>query len=351
MNIGSGMYKKTTRTLAACAAAAFVAVGLYLYIWWLPSDRGVALHSVIMRELTNKESSSQRWYRSSGSMKTNGAALVVHGLNVRPEMMEPVIAILNSAGIEALNVSLQGHGGNFMRRGSPPADEKRDRMESFKSVSYFLWLNEVHQAYLKVMLRARKLGVPVFFVGYSLGGLLGCDLLAAKPGVHFDRMVLFAPALKLHLSIGYHLKPLEPFPDFVIDSDAPEDQRANDGTPVAAYAALLDAIGDIEAHPGLKLNVPALVFMDKEDEFVSFEQLQEFIHDNGFDRWEIAAVAKDNATDAAVAHHMILNERSLGADSWNEVARLTIVHLLKSTAVLKPSPVNPQRRYGSPYKR
>ena len=109
--------------------------------------------------------------------------------------------------------------------------------------------------------------------------------------------------------------------------------------------------GDVEAHPGPKLNVPTLVFMDKEDEFVSFEQLQEFIQDNGFDRWEIAAVAKDNATDTAVAHHMILNEHSLGADRWNEVARLTIVHLLKSTAVLKPLPVNPKRRYSSPHLR
>ena len=263
-------------------------------------------------------------------------------------MMEPVIDILNSAGIEALNVSLCGHGGNFMRCGSSPADDNQDRLASFKHVSYFLWLTAVHQAYLQVMLRARKLGVPVFFVGYSLGGLLGCDLLAAKPGVHFDRMVLFAPALKLHPSIGYQLRPLKPFPEFVIDSEAPEDQRANDGTPVAAYAALLDAIGDVEAHLGPKLNVPTLVFMDKEDEFVSFEQLQEFIHDNKFDRWEIAAIAKDNATDAAVSHHMILNEHSLGADMWSEVARLTIVHLLKSTTILQPSPVPPQPRYGPP---
>ena len=306
----------------------------------------VAADSFI-REIIGHQDLCACWLNPASSKKSVAVALVVHGLNVRPEMMEPIIAILNNAGIEALNVSLCGHGGNFMRCGSLPDEEKRDRLESFKHVSYFLWLTEVHQAYLQVMLRARKLGVPVFFVGYSLGGLLGCDLLAAKPGVHFDRMVLFAPALKLHPSIGYRLRPLKPFPEFVIDSEAPEDQRANDGTPVAAYAALLDAIGDVEAHLGPKLNVPTLVFMDKDDEFVSFEQMQEFIRSNGFDRWEIAAIVKDNATDA-VSHHMILNEHSLGADMWNEVARLTIVHLLKSTTILKPLPVIPQRQPDPP---
>jgi esterase/lipase len=338
--------------LYVCAAATAIAACFYIYMCSGGFSRfAPAASAPSMRELIARQDYCARWVNPDSSKKPVAVALIVHGLNLRPEEMKPVIAILNSAGIEALNVSLCGHGENFMRRGSSPAEEKRDRMESFKHVSYFLWLTEVHQAYLKVMLRARKLGVPVFFVGYSLGGVLGCDLLTAKPGVHFDRMVLFAPALKLHPSISYQLRPLKPFPEFVIDSEAPEDQRANDGTPVAAYAALLEAIGDVEAHIGPKLNVPTLVFMDKEDEFVSFEQLQGFIHNNGLGRWEIAAAAKDNATDAAVAHHMILNEHSLGADRWNEVARLTIVHLLKSTAVLKPSPATPQRRYGSSYKR
>lgn len=337
---------KCNRMLLVWAAATAAAACVCLYIGYGSGFSRVvpAAADTFMRKLSARQDHYARWFKPASSKKPGAVALIVHGLNVRPEMMEPVIAILNNSGIESLNVSLRGHGANFIRRENQPADEKRDRLESFKHVSYLLWLTEVHQAYLNVMLRARKLGVPIFFVGYSLGGLLGCDLLAAKPGVHFDRMVLFAPALKLHPTLGYQLKPLAPFPEFVIDSDAPEAQRANDGTPMAAYAALLEAIGDVEAHTGPKLNVPTLVFMDKEDEFVSFELLQEFIHDNGFDRWEIAPVVKDNTTDTAVAHHMIINEHSLGIEQWKEVARLTIVHLLKSTAVLKPSPLTPRRR-------
>ena len=328
---------KISRIVYRSAAAGLLAAGLFLYIW-LASGQSTALRTTFLGGLATGQTCSERWYKPAASKKISGVALVVHGMNVRPEMMEPVIAILNGAGIEALNVSLCGHGGNFMRRGSSPADEKRDRLESFKKVNRFNWFSEVYQAYLKVMLRARKLDAPVFFVGYSLGGVLGCDLLAAKSGVRFDRMALFAPAITLRPAISYQLKPLEPFPEFVIDSDAPEDQRANDGTPVAGYAALLDAIGDVEAHAGPRLNVPTLVFVDKEDEFVSFEQLQKFIHDNGLDRWEIVAVAKDNATDTSVAHHMIVNEHSLGAGMWKEMTRRIRTHFMSESAVIKASP-------------
>gem|GEM_PF-1010187 len=339
---GSILYMRFYRRLWVCAAAMAVAAFYYIYAGDFSRVVPAAADSFI-RELIARQDHCARWFKPASSKKPVAVALIVHGLNVRPDMMEPVIAILNSAGIEALNVSLYGHGDNFIGHSHDPASDKRDRLESFKRVSYFLWLNEVHQAYLKVMLRARKLGVPVFFVGYSLGGLLGCDLLAAKPGVHFDRMVLFAPAIKLHPSIGYKLRPLKPFPEFVIDSEAPEEQRANDGTPVAAYAALLEAIEDVEAHLGPKLNVPTLVFVDKEDEFVSHELLQGLIHDNGFDRWEIAAVAKDNATDATISHHMILNEQSLGAGMWKEIARRIRAHFLPASTVIKAAP-KPRRQ-------
>lgn len=323
--------------LVGCAAAAAVAACFYIYSGDL-SRIAPAGANAFIQELVARQDHCARWFKSASYKKPIAIALIVHGLNIRPEMMEPIIAILNSAGIEALSVSLRGHGANFIRRGSSPADDKRDRLASFKRVSYFLWLNEVHQAYVQAMLRARKLGVPLYFVGYSLGGLLGCDLLAAKPGVHFDRMVLFAPALALRPGIAYHLKPLQPFPEFIIDSDAPENQRANDGTPVAGYTALFDAIRNFEANFGPRLNVPTLIFMDQEDEFVSFENLQKFVSDNGFDRWDLVSIVKDNTTDAAIARHMIINEQSVGADAWADMVRTIKAHFMPERTVLKAAP-------------
>lgn len=298
------------RTIAACcAAAALAAAGLCL-LTGLPSGSIRTLPAALLTGLADGQRCCDRWHRPAAGRAASGVALVVHGLNVKPEMMEPVIAVLNSIGIEALNVSLQGHGRNFTSCG---------RLASFKKASRFIWIGEVHQAYLKAMLRARRLGVPVFFVGYSLGGLLGCDLLANQPGVHFDAMLLFAPAIALRPGIVELLSPLKPFPELVIDSDAPPGQRANDGTPVAAYRALLDAVAALEAGDGTKLNVPALVFLDRQDEFVSFELLQEFIRARGLDRWKLDVVTKDSGTETAAARHMIINERGVGAGAWKRI--------------------------------
>ncbi|MEI6127604.1 MAG: alpha/beta hydrolase [Pseudomonadota bacterium] len=204
---------------------------------------------------------------------------------------------------------------------------KEDRLASFKEVTYALWSNEAHEAYLKVLLRARKHGVPVFFVGYSLGGLLGVDLLADKPAVHFDKMVLFAPALAVQ-PVSYHLKPLKAFPGIVIDSESPETYRANEGTPVAAYNALFEALDHFEKTISKKLNIPTLVFIDEGDEFVSYQHLKELIDNNKLDQWLVFDVQKDSGSAENSAHHMIIDEQCMGKAMWKRMREMTLRHLL-----------------------
>jgi len=118
--------------------------------------------------------------------------------------MESIIAELNDAGIDVLNLSLRVHGNNYLR--NPYLSDDQARLESFQTVTYRLWLEEIYTAYLKVRQRAYKKRVPVFFVGFSLGGLMGCNLLLLQHDVSYDRMVLFAPALSINAE-DYLLKP------------------------------------------------------------------------------------------------------------------------------------------------
>ncbi len=273
------------------------------------------------------EGNCTHWHRTGVFRKPRGVAVVVHGLNLKPERMDSLIALLNRAGIDALGVSLHGHGENYLGKGTAGTAEAR--LDSFRAVTSRLWSAELYEAYRKARQRARQIKVPVFLIGYSLGGLLGCELQVSRPDVSFDRMVLFAPALKITLK-PHLLKALMPFPDLVIDSLAPVDYRANAGTPMAGYKAMFDTLNRFEKNLNGKLNVPTIVFLDREDEFISYEGLREMIAEEGLDRWRIIPVRKSPSENALFAHHLLIDETVVGKEMWSKMDAALLSHLISS---------------------
>jgi alpha-beta hydrolase superfamily lysophospholipase len=272
----------------------------------------------------DSEKYSTRWYRKSSFKKLRGVALVAHGLNLKPEKMESLILLLNRSGIEILNVSLHRHGDNYFHGGGN--DRKDARLDSFRTVTYRLWSAEMYGAYQKARRWAQQKRVPIFFVGYSLGGLLGCELQVSRPDVYFDRMVLFAPAFKSTLK-PYLLRALMPFPDLVLDSLSPESYRANAGTPMAGYKALFEALNRFEKNLNAKLNVPTVVFLDREDEFISYDDLQEMIVGEHLDRWTIVTVWKSSPEASRYAHHLFIDEAVVGKAMWSKMQAAFLSHL------------------------
>lgn len=268
--------------------------------------------------------SATRWYKRKNPAEINGVALVIHGLNGRPDKMESIIAELNASGIDCLNLSLRGHGENYFPL--EKTDSAAARMEAFKSVSYPLWKKEAYQAYQLVKKKGNLYGTPVFFVGFSMGGLLALDLLATNANVRFDKMVLFAPALKMHKR-NQLLKIFSPFPRLVIPSMAHRSYLANSGTPMAAYNALFEMYDHLENNPGPKINVPTVVFIDEHDELISFSGLQEMVRSQSLDQWKIHPVKKDKKSNEIKMHHLIIDEASVGQQMWKEIADRTRAHL------------------------
>ena len=281
--------------------------------------------STIIKILPGHDDQSGHWHKVKRLERLRGVALVVHGLNLRPERMRPIISCLNQAGIDVLNLSLHGHGSNYVSKGKANGDEQR--LESFMTVTYELWSEEVYNAYQQVRQRADRKKVPVFFIGYSLGGLLGCDLLVSHPDVSFDRMVLFAPALNVTIE-SYLLKVLAPFPALVIDSLSPKSYRSNDGTPMAAYKALFDAIAHFERNISERLNIPTIIFIDMKDEFISYQKLNDMIDQKKLTQWEIHDVQKDADVVKNTTHHLIIDEDSTGRNLWGQIQGVILKHLL-----------------------
>ena len=314
-----------TRRLVLIFILSGIAVCAFVYV--LSGSRISNPVSSLTEDISERDDSSQ-WFRIERTKKLRGVALVIHGLNLRPDRMKSLAAILNDAGVEVLNLSLRGHGNNYLRKANLSSAEAR--LDSFRSVSYGLWSDEMYDAYLKVRERALRGTLPVFLVGYSLGGLLVCDLALSHSDVYFERMILFAPAFNVTAE-SYLLKALMSFPSVVIDSLSPVSYRANEGTPMSAYKALFEAVEYFEKNADDRLNKPTIIFIDEKDEFISCSKLREMLARKNFNRWQIHAVQKDDDVDEKISHHLIIDDASVGEDMWREMKGAIRKHLTVRT--------------------
>jgi len=265
------------------------------------------------------------WIKSIHPDRINGVALVIHGLNLQPEKMESIISLLTHSCIDVLNLSLRGHGKNYIQKAN--VDGSNARMEAFKTVSYEYWIKEAHRAYGIAGKRSLEKQVPLFLIGFSLGGLMGATLFASYPDVYFNRMVLLAPALHIY-KIYYLAKLLTPFPRLVIPSFFIKSYCSNRGTPMAGYIALLEGIEHFNKNMTPKLNVPTIIFLNKQDELVSYRRLKRIIKIGGLHQWKLCPVEKNTTGAKEKMHHLIIDESSIGKDAWNEMRGLIVHHLL-----------------------
>lgn len=265
------------------------------------------------------------WIKSIHQDRINGVALVIHGLNLRPDKMESIINLLTRSCIDVLNLSLRGHGKNYAQKTN--VDGSKARMETFKSVSYEYWIKETHRAYSLACKRSREKQVPLFLIGFSLGGLIGATLFASYQDVNFNRMVLLAPALTIN-KIYYLARFLFPFPKLVIPSLFMGSYRSNRGTPMAGYNTLFEAIEHFNNNMTQKLNVPTIIFIDKQDELVSYRRLKRIIINGELHQWKLLPIKKDAKGAKEKMHHLIIDEPSIGKDAWNEMRGRIINHLL-----------------------
>ena len=260
------------------------------------------------------EDHSTCWFYTDLPGRPKGVSLVIHGLNLQPDMMQPIIAKLTATGIDVLALSLRGHGDNYIHGDDIAVDQAR--LQAFKNVSYPLWTNEAYLAYLQIKERSEKIGVPRFLCGFSLGGLIGLDLFASNADVQFNKVILLAPAIRLR-TVVYLERLLSPFPGLVIPSMAPKAYLANKkGTPIAAYNALFDGLDRFNKNADQKLNVPTLVFIDGQDEFIPLKKLKQLVEEKKWNQWQFYIVKKDATVREKAFYHHIVDPSSTGNAVW-----------------------------------
>ena len=89
-----------------------------------------------LEKLIGNQDDSTQWHKIKRTKKVKGVALVVHGLNLKPERMQSIITELNDAGIDVLNLSLRGHGNNYLRNPHLSDDRGQTGVLSNSNVSF-----------------------------------------------------------------------------------------------------------------------------------------------------------------------------------------------------------------------
>ncbi len=265
-----------------------------------------------------------QWSAPVDSQRIHGICMVVHGLNLDPDRMQSICHVLREAGMHVLMVSLQGHGENYQPHNGLTSAEAR--LRSFQQVTLEQWRSEVKKAYESAVQRSREHAVPLYYIGFSLGGVLGPGLLVSDKEVQFDKMVLFAPALRIR-SYCHVLKLLSPFPGMVVPSRSAEGYRSNPGTPIAAYMAMFTAIREFRRQVHRTADIPTLVFLDQDDEFVPYSGIENFINRYGLHQWELLPVEKDTGLNGEWKHHLIIDEQVVGLTGWQRIVERMIEHL------------------------
>jgi len=242
------------------------------------------------------------------------AVLMVHGLNNTTFVMKDLAELFNSEDVLVYQIGLTGH----------QDEDQAQRYKKLESVKAHDWKEDILGPLKKLKKDHPKL--PLYFAGYSTGGLLGA-LLQAEGHIELEKMLLFEPALKLN-GLTHLIRTLSFFPSLSLESFAPEKYRANKNMPMSAYNTFFDVYNEFnELKSYDKLNIPTALFIDKSDELVSFKRTKKFLENEKLSQWQIFEVKKSR--DAKEKYkHLATDERSMGKEAW-ELTRSRISAFLK----------------------
>lgn len=259
----------------------------------------IPIFSVITHAQPLHQSQCPVWVPTQG--KPTAVAMVVHGINLDPNKMASISNFLENKGVEVLVTKLFG-------------DESLGDMQM---VTTSAWRRDMARDYGCAKSRANSLEVPLVYVGYSLGGILLIDFLSLKQLPQaFDKTVLLTPALALNSYI-YLASGLTVFADWVLTpAFTPLDYALYPVMPVAAYRAMFNMVEKFTKKFSPQANVPTLVIIDRHDEITDFSGLVNLIDRNNLTNWRIMTVDNRGSTLAIPAHHLIIDQASLGPKEW-----------------------------------
>jgi esterase/lipase len=239
------------------------------------------------------------------SLPKKAVTMVVHGLNVRPTAMLSLIGWLNKIGSDAFLVKLSGH---------------FEKSINITGVSSVMWEEEFIEAYARAKEASVKISVPLYFMAYSFGALLGEVMITfSKGSISFDKQILIAPATAIRLR-SHLLKVLFFFnKNKNLPSYTPKEYRANNSLPLKVHKILFEQEKKLLKSHFRNLNIPTIIFIDPLDELISYKRLIKMTLQFQLTNYEVIRLNDDLSGRREKYHHLILDECTMGKKNWEMV--------------------------------
>jgi esterase/lipase len=239
---------------------------------------------------------SNNWIDFKPQSSPTSLALLVHGLNNKPEILSEIGALLAQKGILARIVRLRGHDTNSTWPKNLNAND---------------WIKDINAAYFNlVQLYPDKNCINV---SYSLGASV--VLSAMKKN---QRMLFLAPAVSLKSkTIPIRVLSSLDFLGLSLRSFSSPEFRAHDHTSLLAYSALFETVNDSQHVMNYdnikKTNIK--IFIDPDDELISIKKLYSWAKDNEL----LASITELKRDQPKVDYpaHLIIDKQTLGENAWN----------------------------------
>lgn len=245
-------------------------------------------------------------YHPSLLAAKRAVTLVAHGLNLKPAAMLPLVHWLTSNGSDVYLVKLSGH---------------HIQAIGIEEVTLPIWQEEMLLGYEMARKAALFNSVPLYFLGYSFGALLGQSaVLLSKDQTPFDRQVLIAPAFALRKR-SYLIK----FLFFLnkrtkVPSYTPKTYKVNEALPLSIYKILYTEVEKVVKYKFNQLNIPTLILVDPKDELISYKRLLQQVRKFGLTNYQVVVLDHQLKGRREPYHHLVIDAQTMGDKNWELAA-------------------------------
>lgn len=245
--------------------------------------------------------------------------ILLHGLNLKPEKMDDWAEALKSHGAITLRLSLHGH---------------NQSLANIRDVTGEMWREQFKKA-VSVAQSLAEDKLPIYFIGFSLGALVGLEWLALDKNPHADqikKMVLIAPAIATPWYSNAALSMMSLFGNgFMVPSRSPKEYRVNKGSSVAAYKALFELKCSLLEKKFKNANVPTLILIDKYDELIPSKEIKKIIGEHRLGQWALDIIDNRVAYKNQGFRHLMVDKGSCGPGLWENLVKKVLSHLALSS--------------------